>query len=69
MCVARSEGSVGGSDRAQHINLREHVVHDTVDKNVLKLVPIESAANVADQLTKPLGAAILPSLRKRLMGL
>ena len=68
-CVAWSEGSVGGSDRAKHIDLREHFVHDAVDKKVLKLVPIESAANVADQLTKPLGAAVLPSLRKRLMGL
>ena len=51
----------------KHIDLREHIVHDAVDKKVLKLVPIESAANVADQLTKPLG--VLPSLRKRLMGL
>ena len=31
------------------------------------LAAIESAANVADQLTKPLG--VLPSLRKRLTGL
>ncbi len=40
-----------------------------MDKKILKLVPIESAANVADQLTKPLSAGVLPLLRKRLMGL
>ena len=29
-CIAWSEGSVGGSDRAKHIDLREHFVHDAV---------------------------------------
>ena len=68
-CIAWSEGSVGGSDRAKHIDLRAHFVHDAVDKKFLKLVPIDSASNVADQLTKPLGSTMLPPLRKRLMGL
>ena len=31
-CVAWSEGSVGGSDRAKHIDLREHFVHDSVQQ-------------------------------------
>ena len=68
-CIAWSEGSVGGSDRAKHIDLRAHFVHDAVEKKFLKLVPIDSASNVADQLTKPLGSTVLPTLRKRLMGL
>jgi len=67
-CVAWSEGSVGGSDRAKHIDLREHFVHDAVAKGVLKLVSIASAANVADLLTKPLRIVLFPQLRKRLMG-
>ena len=67
--VAWSEGSVGGSDRAKHIDLREHFVHDAVASKILKLVPIASAANVADLLTKPLGAAVFLPLRKRLIGL
>jgi len=67
-CVAWSEGSVGGSDRAKHIDLREHFVHDAVASKILKLVPIASAANFADLLTKPLGAAVFLPLRKRLMG-
>ena len=54
---------------AKHIDRREHFVHDAVASKILKLVPIASAANVADLLTKPLGAAVFLPLRKRLMGL
>ncbi len=68
-CVAWSEGSVGGSDPAKHIDLREHFVHNAVDQGVLKLRPIASSDNVADLLTKPLGANMLPAIRKMLMGL
>ena len=69
-CIAWLEGSVGGSDRAKHIDLRAHFVHVAVDKKFLKFVPIDSASNVADELTKPLLSTVLrPPLRKRLMGL
>ena len=67
-CIAWSEGSVGGSDRAKHIDLRAHFVHDAVEHGVLKLTTIASVSNVADQLTKPLGAASLLDLRKKMMG-
>ena len=67
-CVAWSEGSVGGSDRAKHIDLREHLVHDAVERGFLKLKPIASSSNVADLLTKPLGTAVFLGLRKALMG-
>ena len=53
-CVAWSEGSVGVSDRAKHIDLREHFVHNAVDREFLKLKPVPSATNVADVLTRPL---------------
>jgi hypothetical protein len=66
--AAWSEGSVGGSDRAKHIDLGEHFVHDAVAKGVLKLMSIASAANVADLLIKPPGFGLFPQLRKRLMG-
>lgn len=46
-CVAWSEGSVGGSDRARHIDLREHFVHDVVLRGILKLKPISSSAKLA----------------------
>ena len=38
-CVAWSEGSVGGSDRAnlKHIDLGEHFVHNAVGQGFLKL--------------------------------
>ena len=75
-CIAWSEGSVGGSDLAKHIDLREHFVHDAVEAKsppkTLKLMPIDTMDNVADLLTKqgkPLPKAAFLTLRKRLMGL
>jgi len=67
-CIAWTEGSVGGSDRALHIDLRAHFVHDAVYDGVLTLCPVSSADNVADLLTKPLPEAAFLVLRKRLMG-
>ena len=67
-CVAWSEGSVGGSNRAKHIDLREHFVQNAVDQGFLKLKPVSSAANMADLLTKPLGRVVFPTLLKMLMG-
>ena len=64
-CIAWSEGSVGGSDRAKRIDLREHFVHDAVKE----LVVVASTDNVADILTKPLSKAPFQLLRKRIMGL
>ena len=60
-CVAWSEGSVGGSDRAKHIDLRELFVHDAVQRGSLKLRPIASASNVADLMTKPLSYVQWPT--------
>ena len=42
-CVAWSEGSVGGSDRAKHIDLHEHFVHDAVSRGMLMLESIARA--------------------------
>ena len=67
-CISWSEGSVGGSDRAKHIDLREHFVHDAVQHGVLVLKPIDSVDNVADLLTKPVVTEIFQSLRRFLMG-
>ena len=67
-CIAWSEGSVGGSDRAKHIDLRQHFVHDAVHAKVLKLEVVRSADNVADIFTKPLPKTPFLVLRKQLMG-
>ncbi len=58
---------MGGSDRAKHIDLREHFVHEAQDKKVLQLVPVASSDNVADLLTKPLLKASFLILQKHLM--
>jgi hypothetical protein len=61
-CVAWSGGSVGGRDRAKQIDLRECFVHNAVDQGVLKLRSIASSDNVADLLTKALGANMFPAI-------
>ena len=68
-CVAWSQGSVGGSDRAKHIDLRVHFVHEAVQAGVLTLDVIKSADNVADLLTKPLAKPAFQMLRKQLLGI
>ncbi len=41
-CIAAawSEVTVGGSDRAKPIDLREHFVHDAVEAKILKRMPV-----------------------------
>jgi len=68
-CIAWSEGSVGGSDRAKHIDLRKHFVHDSVQASHIKLNPVRSADNLADLFTKPLPRSSFESLRNRIIGL
>ena len=60
---------MGGSDRAKHIDLREHFVHEAQRNDILRLDPIKGADNVADLLTKPLLKHPFVTLRKHLMGL
>ena len=57
-----------GSDRAKHIDLREHFVHEAQSNKVLQLEPVDSADNAAHVLTKPLLKAAFLPLRKRIMG-
>jgi hypothetical protein len=68
-CIAWSEGSVGGSDRAKHIDLRKHFVHEAVLANYIKLEAVRSSDNLADIFTKPLPKSSFESLRNRIMGL
>ena len=64
-----SEGSVGGSDRAKHIDLRKHFVHDARQQGILQLKKIDSEFNEADLLTKPFKHTLLfERHRKHLMG-
>jgi hypothetical protein len=68
-CIHWSEGSVGGSDRAKHIDLRKHFVHNACQQGILQLRKIASEFNGADILTKPFKDTMLFELhRKHLMG-
>jgi hypothetical protein len=67
-CIKWAGGAVGGTDRAKHIDLREHFVHEAQSNKVLQLEPVDSADNVADLLTKPLLKAAFLPLRQRIMG-
>ncbi len=69
-CIAWTEGSVGGSDRAnlKRIDLRAHFVNYAVKDGILTLQTVSSAENFADLLTKPLPETVFRILRKCLMG-
>ena len=72
-CIKWSEGSVGGSERAKHVDLRIHFVHDAVatkhPSQARHGVKVESKLNGADILTKPTREKDLyVELRRRLMG-
>ena len=68
-CIGWSEGTVGGTDRAKHIDLRRFFVHDAVTRGDLILLLVKSMDNVADHFTKPLAKILLFFFRKLLMGL
>ncbi len=63
-CIAWGEGAVGSRDRAQHIDLRRHFVHDAVKAGIPTLHAVSSADNIANLLTKPLAEPIFLLLRK-----
>jgi hypothetical protein len=68
-CIKWSEGSVGGSERAKHVDLRIHFVHEAVAAGHLKLGKIDSKLNGADILTKPTTSKdVYVDLRRSLMG-
>ena len=56
---------MGGSDRAKHIDLRQHFVHDAVHAKVLKLEVVRSADNVADIFTKAKRSEVMSAIRSR----
>jgi hypothetical protein len=66
-CIKWAGGAVGGMDLTKHFDLHEHFVHDAQSNKVLQLVPVDSADNVVDLLTKQLLKATFLPLRK-LMG-
>jgi hypothetical protein len=52
-CIKWAGGAVGGTDRAKHIDLSEHLVHEAQSNKVLQQEPVESADNVAGQVSSP----------------
>ena len=67
--IAWSEGSVGGSDRAKHVDLRMHFVHEAREAGHLQLHKIDSKLNGADILTKASTSPdVFADLRRRIMG-
>ena len=67
-CIAWSEGSVGGSERAKHIDLRLHFVHEARAAGHLELRKCDSKSNAADILTKASTSPdVFADLRRRMM--
>ena len=72
-CIAWSEGSVGGSERAKHVDLRVHFVHDSEPEartaGHSQLHKVDSKLNAADILTKASTPTdVYEDLRRRIMG-
>jgi hypothetical protein len=68
-CIAWSEGSVGGSERAKHVDLRVHFVHEARAAGHLLLRKVDSKLNAADILTKASTPSdVYEDLRRRIMG-
>ena len=68
-CIAWSEGSVGGSERAKHIDLRVHFVHGARTAGHLELCKLDSKVNASDILTKASTPPyIFSDLCRRMMG-
>ncbi len=68
-CIAWSEGSIGGSERAKHLDLRVHFLREAVEAGHIVLRKIDTKLNCSDLLTKPsLSAERFAQFRQRLMG-
>ena len=52
-CISWSEGSIRGSERAKHMDLRVHYLHEAVRDKIVVLRKIDTHDNAADILTKP----------------
>jgi hypothetical protein len=68
-CIAWSEGSVGGSERAKHVDLRVHFVHKARTAGYLQLHKVDSKLNAADIDTKASTPTdVYEDLRRRIIG-
>jgi hypothetical protein len=69
-CIAGSEGSVGGSERAKHVDLRVRFVREArTAGHLLQLRKIDSEFRAADILAKATTPVdISADLRRRIMG-
>ena len=64
-----SEGSVAGSERAKHVDLRIHFVNEASTAGHLELSKVDSKLNAADILAKASTPNdIYKELRSRIMG-
>ena len=54
--------------RTKHMNVKLHHFRDYVTRGAVKVLPISTAHQLADYLTKPLIEDVLIPLRKKAMG-
>ena len=54
--------------RTKHLNVKLHHFRDYVQKGLISVHPIETTMQLADFLTKPVGADTLIRLRKKVLG-
>ena len=65
-CIDYSKNSTS-HQRTKHISVRYHFIRDLIMEGALQLIPISTADNIADILTKPLDKKVFQYLRAKFM--
>ena len=67
-CIDYTKNSTS-HQRTKHISVRYHFIRDLIQQGALCLLPIKTADNIADILTKPLDKKVFQNLRVKFMHL
>jgi hypothetical protein len=51
-CIEWGNHVIGGRERAKHMDLREHVAHETIQNRMMRLIKIDTSKQLADIFTK-----------------
>jgi len=65
-CIDYTKNSTN-HPRTKHIDTKYHFIRDLVEQEIITLVPVKSADNIADILTKPLQSPVFKLLCSKIM--
>jgi hypothetical protein len=53
-CIEWANNIIGGRERAKHIDLRKHFAHEKIQEGYIRMVRVDTSAQLADVFTKSL---------------